>query len=248
MKNLLKKVLRQNPTIYDRVSRLYGLVASRHPLHSEIIKATAGLSSRLRFIQLGASDGMLNDPFRAFVVERKWTSVLVEPIPTSFDRLCSNYKHLISCGQVRAINAAVSYCGQEKLRLYRFSKTFIEQHPNANVTDFLQKTSFDASHLTKWGATSVSDLEEIEVDTITIEAIADKYFGGEIDFLAMDLEGYEVNVLLQVNLDLVSPRVILFEIEHIPADKFKTIEDRLSAFHYKIQVHGSDAIAIRSHR
>jgi hypothetical protein len=36
---------------------------------------------KVRFIQIGANDGIKNDPVHAFIKKYYWTGILVEPIP-----------------------------------------------------------------------------------------------------------------------------------------------------------------------
>src|SRR6266481_6003650 len=45
----------------------------------------------LFFIQIGANDGVSNDPLYKFVIEYGWAGILVEPLPQVFEVLRRNY-------------------------------------------------------------------------------------------------------------------------------------------------------------
>jgi hypothetical protein len=48
----------------------------------------------LRFIQVGANDGIFGDPLREHILAHKWRGVLVEPQPEIFEQLKANYAGL----------------------------------------------------------------------------------------------------------------------------------------------------------
>lgn len=58
----------------------------------------------LRFIQIGANDGIRGDPIRQKVLKYGWTGVLVEPLPPLFAELKRNYANQPG---LEFINAAV---------------------------------------------------------------------------------------------------------------------------------------------
>jgi methyltransferase FkbM-like protein len=57
------------------------------------------------FVEIGAHDGARSDLLRSFILNRRWTGVMVEPVPYLFDRLRRNYESL---DRVAVENAAIS--------------------------------------------------------------------------------------------------------------------------------------------
>lgn len=57
-------------------------------------------------------------------------------------------------------------------------------------------------------------LKTIEIETTTLEKVLDEYLpaGQEIDFLSIDVEGLDFEVLKSINLNKYKPKVILIEI------------------------------------
>src|SRR5207245_6466419 len=49
-------------------------------------------SKPLRVVQIGSNDGVANDPINESLRARRWSGVLVEPIPYLFERLRANYE------------------------------------------------------------------------------------------------------------------------------------------------------------
>lgn len=54
--------------------------------------------------------------------------------------------------------------------------------------------------------------ELVKVQAITLEKILNKYKIKHIDFLSLDTEGYELNILKGLNLDKYRPNYMLIEI------------------------------------
>ena len=84
----------------------------------------ASKTSNMSFIQVGANDGLYDDPIRKFVLNYPWTGVLIEPQPEVFLRLVKNYEHLKS--RLAFENLAVS---PDKLSIQLF------QSPNYSLAD-----------------------------------------------------------------------------------------------------------------
>jgi hypothetical protein len=57
------------------------------------------------FLQVGALDGVVDDPLHRYVRARNWHGILVEPQPFHFRRLVENYAGL---EDLRFVNAAIT--------------------------------------------------------------------------------------------------------------------------------------------
>ena len=44
------------------------------------------------FVQIGAHDGIRDDPIRKYIVKSHWRGLLVEPVPHIFRKLVENYR------------------------------------------------------------------------------------------------------------------------------------------------------------
>jgi hypothetical protein len=87
------------------------------PVFRLAIGALMQASTRpLRFVQVGANDGVYGDPLRAYIERHHWRGILVEPQPDVFARLVENYRG--SCDNLIFENVAISP-DEHILRLYR---------------------------------------------------------------------------------------------------------------------------------
>jgi FkbM family methyltransferase len=79
-----------------------------------------------------------------------------------------------------------------------------------------------------------SPLEIVEIKTKSLTEIIDstKYAGKKIDFLDVDCEGYDFNVIKSLDIEKYSPKIIAFEAFN--EDERKTICEYLLKYRYKL--------------
>ena len=147
-------------------------------------------------VDIGAADGILYSNSRFLIEKQEWSAVLVEPHPTFFKKLKNLYDQNL---KVKIINNAVfNKC--DKLPFY-ISGHEKEGQVSTLSLEFKQK---------------VIDLykckyEKIEIETVTLSDIF-KNIGSKIDFLTIDAEGVDLQVL--ESNDWIKYRPSLICIEH----------------------------------
>lgn len=171
------------------------------------------------FVQIGSCDGMAGDPLHEHVVRHGWRGVVVEPVPANFERLKRTYAN---CPSGKCCNFAVaSESGQRTFYTIAASQD-VELPVWAN-----QIGSFDRSHLAQHAA-FFEGLEryiaEIKVDCLDFETLLASTGVERIDLLHTDVEGFDLEILKQVDFEQWRPRLVLFESFHMNA------EDRAEAF------------------
>jgi FkbM family methyltransferase len=154
------------------------------------------------FIEVGGNDGYTQS--NTYYLEKflNWQGVLVEPIPELYKK----------CLRTRTR----SYVYNCALVSNDFRDSSIEMH-YANlmsvVDGSLKNEEEQRRHVEK--GTTVQKIERsysIKVPTRTLSSILDQHPGlSNIDFLSLDVEGYELNVLKGLNLDKYRPKYILVE-------------------------------------
>ena len=147
------------------------------------------------FIELGAFDGLTQSNTAFFERERGWTGLLIEPSPIAFPFCVRNRPGS------RCINAAC--VADTKVTPYVYSD--FSQHLISRV-----QVTNEFSTLT-------------QVPTCTLASLCATYSLDRIDFLSLDTEGYELEVLRGLELTTYRPRVMLIEMS---TDHF----DETSAF------------------
>ena len=159
------------------------------------------------FIELGAFDGITQSNTYFFELNRGWSGILIEPSKTSFDLCCKNRPNskVINCCCVSNTYTSDAIFGD-------FNSTLMSSVNG----DRLQSGNL------------------IEINAMTLEKILDENINPstEIDFLSLDTEGYELNVLQGLNLNKYRPKYLLIEIYSKDYDKIK---DFLECNNYILQ-------------
>lgn len=216
----IKSTLKRHPVVYDWTLPLKR-VFTRTPAYDYLNMLSRECGAEVSFIQIGANDGLRNDPIREFVVRDRWKGVFVEPLPSVFADLRRNYGGRRFSG-LYFENAAVSQFDGETLEFWTFRKNFLDTIPVERQLYYLRKASFDRNHVSRFltGDVEAQDaLESIEVPCVTVDTLAQRYFdGGRFDLLVIDAEGHENVILESIDFGAVRPRVIFFESEHMDTD------------------------------
>jgi FkbM family methyltransferase len=133
-------------------------------------------------LDIGANDGQTLSNSRALIEYKDWSGLLVEPSPTAFKKLNSLYKDndLVEC-----LNVAIA---NEKGRIEFYD---MESHLGKGDTSLLSTAV--ATELPKWASTT--EFKKIKVKAVTYAEIVDTY-----DFITIDCEGLDLDVLRQIDL------------------------------------------------
>ena len=189
------------------------------------------------FVQVGANDGKMGDPLFDMIKKYQLKGILIEPLPEEFELLCKNYNDQ---NQLAFENCAISE-KTGKRALYRFTK-------NPEIPDWaFGMASFNKSHLLKF-----KDLlkfkhliEKINVPTLNFNDLYKKYKIDKIDFLQIDTEGYDYNVIKMLFSSKNRPFVINFEHEHLSFEDNMACKQLLIDNNYKFITFGRDILALR---
>ena len=181
------------------------------------------------FVQVGANDGIGNDPIRKFIERHHWRGLLVEPQPKVFERLKVNYSHE---NQLVLVNAAIAReSGSSKL--YTVSTDGIETG----------LASFDRRLLLNQLPVG-TEIAELTVPAMTLHDLLTAYAVKSIDLLQIDAEGYDYEVIKMLDFGAVRPSVIHYEHRHLSNDDRIACERLLNGHGYRLHVSGIDTTAI----
>ena len=216
--------------------RSYRILQCELNLLSLAIPAVLYQKNKVRFIQIGASDGITNDPLHPLVVQYrdKLEGVGVEPIPDVFETLRETYKNY---PEIQLENAAISDEGKD-LILY---KPIDSADRSAS-----QKASLTKDMVSKHGCTS-QEIEEIKVKGISFKELVKKYNFSEleIDLLIIDAEGNDTKILISVFESGYFPKMIQYESLHLNKEERQTSRQLLSQNEYDYIETEKDTFAVR---
>jgi FkbM family methyltransferase len=167
-------------------------------------------------IQIGSHVGNTsNDPIFNLINDTT-TLVLVEPVPFLFRQLKANYNKLNN-PNIFFINKAVSnFIGHIEMTIPSEANDFSRLPFWAS-----QLASVDPNHAT--GHINGLLVEQISVETTTVNQIVEEFGITNIDLLHTDTEGHDYTILMDYNFK-IKPKQILFEHKHM--DGLLTVGDR----------------------
>ena len=171
------------------------------------------------FLDFGGFDGLMHS--NTFYLERflNWRGILVEPNPKPYASACA----VRSC---ITINAALWMKSRELLQ-------FTDSHGLSSIIDFQDNDSNAA--LRKAISQGI-----IDVDTINPTELLKRFSAPRlIDYMSLDVEGAELEVLKAVDLDFY--KIALMSIEHNHENEKKMrVREYLRRFGYSFIEHRND--------
>ena len=160
------------------------------------------------FVELGANDGVSQSNSLHFEMKRNWRGVLIEPTPHNF-LLCKEQrstKNKIFC------NACVSFDYKDKYVDIKYANLM-------SISESLELDLEDNDAHIQSGKKFLSSSEDVfsfGAVAETLNSILNKSNAPkEIDFLSLDVEGAELEVLKGVDFDEFSFKFMLIEVRDI---------------------------------
>lgn len=200
-----------------------------------MIKARRALGRDCSFVQIGANDGIFNDPYRATILEYRLTGVLVEPLPKVYERLVVNYQGVDT---VRFANVAIGATSGE-LELFRL----VDKTGKFNLDDM---TSFDRATSERLRSMYRFDaeIETCRVPCLTLDALVEREQLADLSLLFMDIEGGEWEILRTIDFSRIRPAYIQFEHTNLDEATAQKCYELLDEQGYGLCRQKTDTIAI----
>jgi FkbM family methyltransferase len=151
------------------------------------------------FMDIGAHDGISINNTLYFEKYNNWTGVNVEPIKTVYNNLVIN--------RPKSININCAVCNNDGTAEFISNTGYTEMISCLkNVSDIR-----NIKRIEKENKITSSTSETIIVETKKIETICDEYNIKHINYLYIDVEGAEFDVIKSINFDKVFIDIICFE-------------------------------------
>ena len=189
------------------------------------------------FLQVGANDGVMDDPLHQHIRDGNWHGILVEPQSAHFRRLVENYAGLEG---LTFVNAAISeQSGPRRMFV-------IQDETGAPIEDLGRLASFREEPLHAFldkmgGHYPDSRIGSIEV---TCTTFADLLGGASyLDLLQIDAEGYDLELLKLFDFARIAPPLVRFEHKHLSADEMDETTKLLSRHGYRMLREENDTTA-----
>jgi len=195
----------------------YYFAHSRRSMFDHVLSRKFSSLANLRFIQIGANDGALEDPLVAYIARFGWKGTMYEPLPFFCDLLRARYA---GNPGVNIVNAAVHRESGDR-------EIFFLPPDRKDLPEFTAGMgTFDRERIVAAAGRLGIAAQEIatrKVATVSWRSVLEAFGRQECDVLAIDTEGYDLEILKLIDFEEFRPQVIHFEHSHL------TIDDRLAA-------------------
>jgi FkbM family methyltransferase len=240
---LVYPLVPRNPVLLQTLRSLRArLPMASETLHGDFMEKFGKAYPRAVFIQVGANDGAIYDPLRRQILGRRWSGIMIEPVPHIFAKLTANYpirRRLI------LENVAIAAADGER--------DFYSLVPVKNAV---------AKGLPKWyeGLGSfykdvilshrkyIPDIESrivtSKVACMTFESLCRKHDIKVVNLVQIDTEGYDFEVIKLIDFTRLLPELLVYEHFHLSAEDQQACETLLRSYGYAIASYNLDTLAL----
>ena len=168
------------------------------------------------YFQIGAHVGNTQTDHIFNILPEKFTAVLIEPVPYLFKQLKVNYANKYPNADIEFLNAAVSnkdgilplyvpteFNNFEKLPVYASQ---LASTVKGHIEFHAQQVGL---------AVDAIKVKKCNIQCYRLNTLIEKYSITSIDYLYVDTEGHDYDILMDFNIDALKPKNIIFENKHM---------------------------------
>ncbi|WP_411768216.1 FkbM family methyltransferase [Winogradskyella sp. A3E31] len=168
----------------------------------KVISQNFKVGKSFSFVQVGANDGVSFDNLYEVVTKRKSKGLVIEPLEEYYTQLVENYKVY---PEIIPIKKAVHPTASQ-ITIYKVAKSALHKYP-----DWVKGiASVDPKHHLKINVAS-EDMEKEEVSCMPLMALIKNSGMLNLDYIQIDTEGFDLEVLKMINFSTVKPVLIKYE-------------------------------------
>jgi FkbM family methyltransferase len=229
-------------TVVRVAARLRGPVPDRTGELQKFLRDSIESQPSFSILQVGAYDGVSNDSvydlLQSYIHTR---AVLLEPQPGPFAKLDKLWE---GSERITPICAALSDSTGTR-PLYKIADAYKHTHPFPDQVSSFYKSRVEVA-CSRYVWRPASDyITSVMVPTVDWATLVQRY--GRFDFVAIDAEGYDAEVLQQIDLVKDPPGIILYEHRLLSRRLRKQCERLLKSHGYALAlVNNMDTVATRS--
>lgn len=240
LKKALVRALSSRPELHGWIRRGYCWLGLGTRTERDFLFALSKRQRDIVFVEIGANDGKTNDPLHYFVKKYRWKGIAVEPVPEIFEKLRRTYQNddniIPVCAALADRNG---------------SATFYQVEPGPGVPEscsFLGSFSRDTLllHTHRFPEIHQHVIEQM-VPTITFDTLVEQSGFKRIDVIMIDTEGYDYEVLKQIDFRRFRPILVIYEQIHLTDAEKSESKRLLESFGYKVHnSYNMNFVAVRT--
>jgi FkbM family methyltransferase len=219
---------------------------------SEFTSIYSKKRGKVTVVQIGANDGIHNDPIHRFIKRDRWQGVLLEPQRFVFDKyLAPLYKKTKG---IIVLNAALDINDGSK-PIYKITVSNSRWATgltsfNRSVLEEAVRSGYIERQAIKEGCQLPVNKEDYiageEVECISTELLIKRFSLERIDWLQIDTEGFDFEIIKMFNISHTKPEVIVYENLHFS----EALKDECLAYlknnGYHCRNYGPNTLAMRA--
>lgn len=158
------------------------------------------------FMQIGANNDAGKDPIHKFILRYNLKGILIEPQKEAMERIKANFG---KCDRLYFANVAVA--NKNGYETFYTIKNDVDKYIGTGGASFNKdmvrryiKNRIKKNNVDKY-------IKKESVKCLTLDAIANKYNIVKIDFLQIDAEGYDFEIIKMFDFQKFSPLFIHYE-------------------------------------
>jgi FkbM family methyltransferase len=171
------------------------------------------LSNHNVFVQIGTNDG--NDKFKELVYKYKpQLIILVEPNGQLYNSIKEQYRGIENESNVIIVNKCIYEKNDEEVSLFIPAKDGVYGNPGVQPERALGNYTYNNKHfslipMNDWG--QKNNMVEIKSKTITFNTLCDQYNITHINYLQIDTEGYDSQIITSIDFNKINIDIIRYE-------------------------------------
>lgn len=207
--------------------------------------------NNLAVVQIGANDGINNDPIHKFIKRDHWRGVLLEPQKYVYKKYLEPlYRNTPG---INVLNAALDINDGNK-PIYKISVSNSRWATgltsfNRAVLEEAVRSGYVQRQALKEGVNLPENengcIEEESVECISTDSLIKKFSLDRIDWLQIDTEGFDFEIIKMFNIAVTKPEVIVYENIHFSDDLRKECINYLMQNGYITRNYGPNTLAMR---
>lgn len=193
-----------------------------------------------RMLQIGSNDGLTSDPVVDLLKKYTFEAILIEPQKAPFQSLLALHEDR---PLTRLLNCAVGKVdGLEKF--YSVKPDKLSLFPGIGSTHFgflKDKLIFQLASVRPDLRNFENFLAISEVPTRNVQSVLEEFEFHTLNFLQIDTEGYDAEIIYSLDLEVVSPHIINFEHTYLSSPERETLYRYLEDKGFSVVFHGNSS-------
>jgi len=218
-------------------------------LNSFLNEYSLSKANTLTVIQIGANDGITNDPIHKFIKRDNWRGVLLEPQLFVHDQFLKKIYH-----KNKGINTLCAAIGEKDDKQYLYKIGFCNMRWATGLASFYREnvekafsSGFVQKKCSKYNIKLPDTSKQItseEVLVISPDTLLKRYNIQDIDLLQIDVEGFDFEVIKIFNIQKTQPKAIVFEHIHLSDQDMELCVGHLKKNNYAVRRFDANTLAM----